>query len=447
MKMKRFLSLALAAVLSLSTASVAFAEGDSKIAEFGGKKYETLAEAVEAVVQSENKTGTVTLLNDSKGPAIGLFNGKGAKDVNLVIDFGGFTYECNDQLVGSVGTESQAFHLEKGNTVTLRNGTIKAGEKAAMLIQNYSDLTLNDLTLDIRESDACQYAMSNNCGKVELIGETNIYTTGSQKAFDVCWAPNVGYPAGTQVTVNTTGTINGVVEVGVWGDMKDTTPLSTITVKNGTFTGALEVDEKLEESAKNNVSIEGGLFTDESWNNDEYTENAEVIAELKNGDKTEAVHIGGTGAVIDATNYDSVTLTKAPEGSNIKVVGEDVTVENGTDKALTVNGAKVPVDGNVVVNRAPREDNGGDYFGNEKWGKVKREIAAAEEGDTIKVSATGLPWFPSSVARALKGHDITLEIRKNGTTYSVNGEKIGAIEKIWYEFDQLEEKLLTAEAK
>ncbi len=29
----------------------------------------------------------------------------------------------------------------------------------------------------------------------------------------------------------------------------------------------------------------------------------------------------------------------------------------------------------------------------------------------------------------------------------MNGEKIGAIEKIWYEFDQLEEKLLTAEAK
>ena len=116
------------------------------------------------------------------------------------------------------------------------------------------------------------------------------------------------------------------------------------------------------------------------------------------------------------------------------------------------NGVKFEVDesGNVVITEAEERverDNGGDYFGNEKWAKVKREIAAAEDGDTIKVSATGLPWFPSSVARALKGHDITLEIRKNGTTYSVNGEKIGAIEKIWYEFDQLEEKLLTAEAK
>lgn len=92
------------------------------------------------------------------------------------------------------------------------------------------------------------------------------------------------------------------------------------------------------------------------------------------------------------------------------------------------------------------ERSTGDYFGNEKWAEVKREIAAAEEGDVIEMSATGLPWFPSSVARALKGRDITLEVRKNGVTYSINGLEIGAIEKIWYEFDQIETELLTAEA-
>ena len=85
----------------------------------------------------------------------------------------------------------------------------------------------------------------------------------------------------------------------------------------------------------------------------------------------------------------------------------------------------------------------------EKWDEVKKEIAKliedAESGETIEMSATGLPWFPSSVARALKGYDITLEVRKNGVTYSVNGLRIGAIDKIWYEFDKLEEELLTAE--
>ena len=92
----------------------------------------------------------------------------------------------------------------------------------------------------------------------------------------------------------------------------------------------------------------------------------------------------------------------------------------------------------------------GDYYGNEKWDEVKREIARliedGEEGETIEVSATGLPYFPSSVARALKGHDITLEVRKNGVTYKINGLEIGDIDKIWYEFEDLETQLLTASA-
>ncbi len=89
----------------------------------------------------------------------------------------------------------------------------------------------------------------------------------------------------------------------------------------------------------------------------------------------------------------------------------------------------------------------GDYYGNEKWDEVKKEIAKLIEdeefGETIEMSATGLPYFPSSVARALKGYDITLEIRKNGVTYKVNGLEIGSIDKIWYEFEELETELLT----
>ena len=89
----------------------------------------------------------------------------------------------------------------------------------------------------------------------------------------------------------------------------------------------------------------------------------------------------------------------------------------------------------------------GDYYGNEKWDEVKKEIAKLIEdeefGETIEMSATGLPYFPSSVARALKGYDITLEVRKNGVTYKVNGLEIGSIDKIWYEFEEHETELLT----
>ena len=34
------------------------------------------------------------------------------------------------------------------------------------------------------------------------------------------------------------------------------------------------------------------------------------------------------------------------------------------------------------------------------------------------------------------GKDVTLEIRKNGVTYTLNGQKIGPITKIWYNFDE-----------
>lgn len=90
-----------------------------------------------------------------------------------------------------------------------------------------------------------------------------------------------------------------------------------------------------------------------------------------------------------------------------------------------------------------KEQEYGDYFGNEKWDEIKDKIAKAEDGDTIEMSAVGLPYFPSSVARALKGHDITLEVRKNGVTYKINGLEIGSIDKIWYEFEELETELLT----
>ncbi|MBS5633377.1 MAG: leucine-rich repeat domain-containing protein [Clostridiales bacterium] len=90
-----------------------------------------------------------------------------------------------------------------------------------------------------------------------------------------------------------------------------------------------------------------------------------------------------------------------------------------------------------------------DYFGNEKWDELKDEIAQliedGKEGETIEFNATGLPYFPASVARALKGEDITLKVRKNGVTYTINGLEIGTVHKIWYDFEDIESELLTAD--
>lgn len=436
--MKKLLAMLLAAAMTIGTASVALAD-DTGLFELNGTRYDTLQEAVNEAGEGD----TINLLESTAGSGVKVASGK-----NFTIDFGGFTYTVNDETVGSTGTETNGFQILKDSNITMQNGTISAGKYAKILIQNYSDLKLNNLTLDAKDSNSIDYVMSNNCGNVQIIGNSSIYAPTGEKAFDVCWAPNKGYPEGAQVTVDTTGTIDGIVEIGVWGSVEGTDSKSTFTAKNGVFTGNLNVAPALSESSKKNVSVDGGLFTSDTWTNSDYTENADVIAKLMDGDDVGAYHIGPASKTIDASDYDGVVVTKAVGGA-VKVAGDNVQVRNGMNVPLSVNGNTVPAGDTVVVTREPveRDTTGGDYFGNAKWAEAKREIAAAEEGDTIEMSATGLPWFPSSVARALKGRDITLEVRKNGVTYSINGLEIGTIEKIWYEFDQIDTELLTVEAE
>lgn len=54
--------------------------------------------------------------------------------------------------MGSSGTETNGFQLQKGSAVTFKNGTITS-DKAKILIQNYSDLTLENVVLDGRNLD------------------------------------------------------------------------------------------------------------------------------------------------------------------------------------------------------------------------------------------------------------------------------------------------------
>ena len=57
-------------------------------------------------------------------------------------------------------------------------------------------------------------------------------------------------------------------------------------------------------------------------------------------------------------------------------------------------------------------------------------------GRSIKKGPFVQPVPVSYTHLALKGKDVTLEIRKNGVTYTLNGQKIGPITKIWYNFDE-----------
>ena len=225
----------------------------------------------------------------------------------------------------------------------------------------------------------------------------------------------------------------------------------------------------------NNVTVTGGRFSAVCVNSADVTINGGSFSSNSTWSDVE-ISVGSNGSApslkvtgnVDADTYfmDSKSSwnlgMKTEEDVNANI-GNYVTSEQNISinveyketedgapvklLSITIEGTEQPVpEPQPTPDRDSDDDDNSDYFGNETWDEVKREIAEAEEGDTIKVSATGLPYFPSSVARALKGKDITLEIRKNGVTYEVNGLEIGDIDKIWYEFDELETELLTADA-
>jgi hypothetical protein len=253
-------------VISLGTASKVTVFADDAVAKVGDTTYSTLVDAVKAAEDGE----TITLLKDFSGGGIGTYSlpstNAQIKTKNFTIDFGGHTYTCSAPAVGSKGFETQGFHLEKGVKVTLENGTIKtaAGTGVKMLVQNYCNLTLQDITLDGSDLNQTSYyyTLSNCCGTINILGNTNIIAHTGGFAFDVNYKN--GYKdAGLSVTVNTTGTITGNIEFDA-----DTEALAvyaqtnkipfSLNIENGNFNGALSVY-----NVNNNpdITISGGNFT------------------------------------------------------------------------------------------------------------------------------------------------------------------------------------------
>lgn len=223
------------------------------VAKIGDVKYETLDDAVAAVPDNGAEPTLITLLCDVE-------NGNGIKTVaanpkNVVIDFDGHTYRVGKGLVGSPTTENQSWHLEKGSKFELKNGTLTSS-LAAMLIQNYCDLTLTDMQVGSAD-DSYNYVVSNNCGSLNVNGSTSITAPAGKTAFDVCATTH--YPEGVTVTINTTGTITGAIEYDIWtGKPEDNK--AKLDIQAGNFNISWKVEDALAEDAKKNLNVYGGTF-------------------------------------------------------------------------------------------------------------------------------------------------------------------------------------------
>ncbi len=218
------------------------------VAEINGTQYATLEEAFANVGDGE----TITLLKNCSGNGIIVPSGS-----NFTVDFAGYTYTVDGSiLAGSTGYETQGFQLLKNSTIVFKNGTIK-NETSLMLIQNYSNLTLKDMTLDANGGqETCYYALSNNNGDVYITGNTSIYADENQIAFDVCCNNKADVYPYVKVTVDTTGNIVGNVEISKNAARTDEAN-SALIVKNMNLTGTFVKDE----SCAIPVAVSGGTYS------------------------------------------------------------------------------------------------------------------------------------------------------------------------------------------
>ena len=395
---KKLLSLLLSVLMCLSLIpSVAFAtiaEGETAtVAKIGEAEYKTLAEAIAAAKDGD----TVTLLANCSGDGIRVATNK--YPTGITIDFAGYSYTVGGKLVGSTGTASNGFQLLAGNTITMKNGFIygdasvagdditKWSGAPAIMIQNYSNLTLDNMTVSGGKQTV--YTISNNNGNTVI--KDSIIKAGNADgisrypfAFDVCRYSS--YPS-VSVTVEGNSVINGNIEIsGGIGKGQS----RQLNIKNGTFNGKFSV----ESNVPANIAISGGKFAYEI--NPDYC--ADGFIPTTNEDGTYGVKsgkyvakVGNVGyeslaeAVAAASNGDTVTLLS--DTTEDVLINKSITLDLG-GKTLTNTGvgkATISITVNNVTVKNGNVIGGASYYNIE----VQKGASATLEDVTATAGNTG----------------------------------------------------------
>ena len=339
-KITTLFALLLMAVIGASAANVA---------KIGTTEYATFEAAWNAVQDGE----TITLLADCNGNGLKAPQEK-FNNIGLTVDFNGFTYTVDGNLVGSTGTETQAFQLLKDNTITFKNGTIYS-EKAKFLVQNYSNLTLENMTLTLNNQNyAYAYTLSNNNGNTTIYNTTINANPAGGVAFDVC--RYASYPS-VSVTVTGDSYINGNIEVDASnGDPKDGMALD---LRSGTLNGDIAITTNGQTAIKKDNSTAD-------------IDTPADIAENNNFDQTHHV------AKIGDQGYETLAqaIAAVPENTQTTInlianTTENVTIPAGKNIVLNFN------DGVIL--------DGGSYFGT-----PQHKTAAITNLGTVEIEGNGI---------------------------------------------------------
>lgn len=347
-------------------------------ARIGNAVYRTLAEAV-LYVPVDNTETRITVI----GGKDGVVDGAGVQvleGMNIVIDFSGLKYNLIEPTVGSPGTETNGFQLLKGSTVTMKNGSI-VSDVALILIQNYCNLTLDNMILDLSGYDQVKYVISNNFGNTVITGNTEIVAPEEGVAFDVYYGLSSAYYDGVNVTFDEkfTGTVNGKVEYGVNYAQENWQQKAQLNIKNGTFNVDFTVAGTSSKDAGINVS--GGEFIKDV--------NADFIAD-------DSLLYPADNGTYSVGKYEEV-IEKALESEKVAVIFGNKAYESDEDAVKAGVVAKIGKTGYATLQEAVDS------------------ITSAEQTEIVlldDITATSTPMIVKkdcNIKLNLNGHDLVAQ--------------------------------------
>ena len=369
-------------------------------------KYATLEAAFADALDAE----TIVVLRDCAGNGIKVPQGKFTE--GLTVDFAGFTYTMDGSLVGSTNTQSQAFQLLKDNNITFKNGTIYS-EKAYMLVQNYSNLTLDNMTLTLNKADySPAYTLSNNNGNVTINNSTINANPAGGFAFDVCRYSNY---ASVSVTVTGESVINGNIEV--YASASDAKDGFLLMLDSGTLNGAIVLDGTAKTAMA--AAPDKGIVREQDtfnatppagycWKSEgEGTGTSILVPAVARIEATQAHYASLADAVAAAQDGDTVTMIDNSTEQDLATVNTAITIDlNG--KTVTREGVVLRVEADLTIT------DGTVAGANGIQARRSKHAAPSEERDSIEGTGDG-----GRGAQIFEGATLTID---NAT---VHGDQLG----------------------
>ena len=386
---------------------------NNAVAKIEDIPYKTLAAAVAAAQDGD----TITLLKDTIGSGIGTYKDP-KKDLQgndqiaakgFTIDFNQHTYSVDKPAVGSETYETQGFHLEwKGSVdttpnITLKNGTLNVAEQhdpnLKLLIQNYCNLTLDNMTVDgtnLTKGWGNYTYVTSNCNGTVKIKDTTIISKDPTLdfAFDVD-GDHANRPYGAvSLTIEGNSNISGRFEfntnkggntLSISGGYFTSDPTAYLAARHYVWasdkdgyaymvkgTAPTSADQKIIVIDKTEATVNGSISTDDKSKIEAVKNktNVDGVAEAVRTDvKTEIVsasnasHNDGDKVEIEVSVNVSVTEANLTNGSMTFTATPVATVKvNGSAASETVDVTNAMLNGKPITVKLPLPTVNGSLF-------------------------------------------------------------------------------------